>query len=378
MNGGPLRRLQRRVGLPPGPVGFLCLGLAIAALTWIPLLVLTLAANTLVTGATIPFAQSLSTHVRLLVTLPLFFLAEVTFDRRIQQVLHSMVASHLVPGKQVPLLGALIRRVSWWLDSWILEAALVVLSLFLTWETVRPDFLEGTSSWRIASDGHVSLADWWYSRLSLPVFHFLSLRLIVRLLIWVRLLLRMVRLDLQLLPTHPDLSGGLGGLGAAHMALAPLGFGLSSIIAATQAEQIRFAGADIRGAVMPLAVAILGGTLLLVVPLVLFIPKLLETKQKGLFEYGQLGGIYTRAFDLKWLRSATPPTEQLLGSADVQSLADLANAYGVIRQMRFVPIAPSQALYILVVAALPALPLILFVVPLDELIIRSVRTLLSV
>jgi hypothetical protein len=97
-----------------------------------------------------------------------------------------------------------------------------------------------------------------------------------------------------------------------------------------------------------------------------------------LFEYGELGAAYSRAFDLKWVRNTAPPSKELLGSADVQSLADLFNAYGVIRQMRFLPIAPSEVLYVVAVTALPALPLILFVVPLDELIIQTVRTFLGV
>jgi hypothetical protein len=320
----------------------------------------------------------LGTHVRLLLALPLLFLAEAIFDHRVQQVIRAMVDSQLVPARQLPLLQGALQLVARLRDSWIVEATLVVISIFLSWETVRPALIDGTSSWRAFSEGHASLAGWWYSRISLPVFHFLSLRLAVRLLLWGGLLLRLVRFDLQLMPTHPDHSGGLGGLGAAHMALAPLGFGLSSIIASTQAEQIWYGGADIRGVVLPFAVTILGGTMLLVAPLLLFVPRLVETKQQGLFEYGALGGVYARAFDQKWLRSTTPPTDQLLGSADVQSLADLANAFGTVREMRFVPIAPSQILYLLVAAALPAVPLILFVVPLDELIIRSVQTVLGI
>ena len=56
----------------------------------------------------------------------------------------------------------------------------------------------------------------------------------------------------------------------------------------------------------------------------------------------------------------------------------LSNAFGIIRSMRMLPIAPSQILAIAVASVLPALPLVLFVVPLDELILRGVRTILHV
>jgi hypothetical protein len=93
-------------------------------------------------------------------------------------------------------------------------------------------------------------------------------------------------------------------------------------------------------------------------------------------EYGYLAASYTRAFEAKWLRSNGRSTEPLLGTPDVQSLADLANAFGVIRQMRIIPMTRSQILLLAGAAAVPALPLIFFIIPLNELIIRGVRTLL--
>lgn len=62
----------------------------------------------------------------------------------------------------------------------------------------------------------------------------------------------------------------------------------------------------------------------------------------------------------------------------MQSLADLANSFDVIRHMRIVPIALSQVLLLVAAAALPAAPLALFVVPFDELIVKTARALLNV
>jgi hypothetical protein len=47
---------------------------------------------------------------------------------------------------------------------------------------------------------------------------------------------------------------------------------------------------------------------------------------------------YVRDFDDKWLRGGTSTDEPLLGNADVQSLADLANSFEVVRTMRIVPV----------------------------------------
>ena len=56
----------------------------------------------------------------------------------------------------------------------------------------------------------------------------------------------------------------------------------------------------------------------------------------------------------------------------MQSLADLANSFNVISHMRVVPISLVQVLFLVAAAALPSLPLALFVVPLDELVLKFV------
>jgi hypothetical protein len=375
MQGGPLHRLGWAIGLPRGASGFLCLGVAIALVTWLPLFVLAVSAHVLTTGSSVPFLSSLGTHSRLLGAIPLMFVAEVAFDRRVRQLIRSIVASQLVPAQQLPRLRRALAQAATWRDAWIVEAALVGITMFLIWEGVRGDLPGDISTWRSTPGGHTTLAGWWYGLVSLPLFQFLAWRWWARLLIWCQLLWRIQRLDLQLVPTHPDLAGGLGPFGGAHLSLAPLNFAATSIMAATFAEEIAHGQTDIRAVVLPLAVVVIANTFGLVAPLLTFTPKLFETKHRGLREYGALAAGYTRAFDLKWLRSEVPPAEPLLGSADVQSLADLANAFEVIRRMRLVPIARHQVLLLGATAVAPATPLILFVIPLDELIIRGVHTL---
>jgi hypothetical protein len=186
----------------------------------------------------------------------------------------------------------------------------------------------------------------------------------------------MRRLDLKLLPTHPDLAGGLGILAVAHVALCPLNFALSAILVGDYAQHLRYVGADARDLLLRVLMVIIASTFLLVAPLLVFIPRLLAAKQRGALEYGELATSYAQAFDAKWLRGANPSNEPLLGTADVQSLADLGNSYEVIRQMKVVPISRSQVLILSFAAAVPAILLVNYVMPFDEMIIRGVQTLL--
>jgi hypothetical protein len=116
----------------------------------------------------------------------------------------------------------------------------------------------------------------------------------------------------------------------------------------------------------------------LILPLCCFFRRLVEVKQRGLLEYGRLATSYVQAFDGKWLRRGAPPGETILGTADLQSLADLGNSFDIIRSMRFVPMARSQIILVAVSTALPMLPLVLFAVPLDQVIVAGIKSLLGV
>jgi len=94
----------------------------------------------------------------------------------------------------------------------------------------------------------------------------------------------------------------------------------------------------------------------------------LEFEAGGLRQYSILAGTDNRAFERKWVAGPASPDEPLLGSSDTQSLADLGNSFGVIREMQLVPFGRKQVLQIAVIAALPGLPLVFLVMPVGELL----------
>jgi hypothetical protein len=76
-------------------------------------------------------------------------------------------------------------------------------------------------------------------------------------------------------------------------------------------------------------------------------------------EYGTLAQRYVRDFDDKW---------PLLGSADIQSLADLGNSFEIVRSMRPAPVTKEAVVQLAVITLVPVAPLVLTMVPLDELL----------
>jgi len=110
-------------------------------------------------------------------------------------------------------------------------------------------------------------------------------------------------------------------------------------------------------------------------PLLFFSPKLEAAKRAGLRQYGTLVERYMREFDDKWVRGTTALDEPLVGSPDIQSLADLGNSYAVVKTMRWVPFTLQNILYMAATALLPVLPLTLTMFPVEELLDRLLKIL---
>jgi hypothetical protein len=65
---------------------------------------------------------------------------------------------------------------------------------------------------------------------------------------------------------------------------------------------------------------------------------------------------------------APPPDEPLIGSADIQSLADLGNSLEVVRTMRVAPITKEDILQLMATTLAPMVPLLLTMMPLGDLL----------
>ena len=64
-----------------------------------------------------------------------------------------------------------------------------------------------------------------------------------------------------------------------------------------------------------------------------------------------------REFDAKWLRGGAPADEPLVGSADIQSLADLANSFEVVQTMRIAPVTKEAIVQLAAATLAPLVPL---------------------
>jgi hypothetical protein len=100
----------------------------------------------------------------------------------------------------------------------------------------------------------------------------------------------------------------------------------------------------------------------------MFTPLLDRANRKGSAEYGLLANRYVLRFEEKWLRAVDPETSKLLGSADIQAMADMANVYSNVRQMRLVPFGTADITRLAAATAAPLLPLALTIFSVPQLL----------
>jgi hypothetical protein len=186
--------------------------------------------------------------------------------------------------------------------------------------------------------------------------------------IWARFLWQVSRIDLSLVPTHPDRVGGLGFLSETVYAFIPLLIAHGALLAGLLGNRIFHVGATLPGFMLEILVLVIFLMCVVLGPLLVFAPKLAHARRMGLREYGTLAERYVREFDAKWLRGGAPGDEPLLGSGDIQSLADLSNSFEVVRTMRIAPLTKETILQLSIATVVPIAPLLLTMMPLEELL----------
>lgn len=364
--GGPLHRLGSSIGLVRNSGNTVPLGIALAVVAWSVLAVLALieqAASQIFSLAVI------GGHVRLLLVIPLFFVCETLVDPRIQVFVNQLIRSQAVPLSEQARLRSDVMRIARLRDSPLPEAICLLLVVLMSLAAPALQMaLPGITAAYHAGDAPnpAPMTAMWYWSVCMPLFRFLALRWLWRLMLWIWLLWCLSRVRLSLVATHPDGAGGLGYLEVVHAEFSPLVFAISAAAAATFAESI-VAGTSALSNVYPnLMLLLLIDAVLFIAPLCILSSKMWQCRVAALQAYGDLASRYVSEFEKKWI-PGTSGEEPLLGSPDLQSLADLSSSFDNITRMRLIPAGPRLPLTLGVAALLPLLPLLLFEYPMADL-----------
>lgn len=372
VEGGPLYRIETRVGLIKAHTPVMVRrALIAAALTWIPLLILSVAQGTAYGNKiAVPFLRDFSTYTRFLVGLPLLLLAEIVIGPRIATAAEHFVDAGIIVEKDFDGFDAAVAENLRLRDSVAVEIIILVLSYMATIIAFRSTAVHVSTWYATRGDTGMSitLPGWWMILFCTPLWTFLLMRWLWRIFLWFHFLSMVSKLNLQIFPTHPDESGGLGFVGEAQRFFGILLFAYSAGAAGVLADSLVYDKVSLQSYGPAIAIYAICVLLVLILPLAIFTPKLLAAKREGLHEYGTLATAYTGAFEHKWVLGENPRHEALLGTGDISSLADLGNSYTIITKMGALPVDLRSILHLVVATLLPLAPLLLAVMPLKELL----------
>ncbi|MBX9688821.1 MAG: hypothetical protein K2X27_19085 [Candidatus Obscuribacterales bacterium] len=372
LSGGPLYTLMVKAGIAkPGLTGIRLRILLSIAISWIPLALLTIAEGSFANSSLkVPFLYDFAEWCRFLFALPLLIVAEYLIEPWLAQVIAH--CRGLIETTDLEKFNEYVKAALKSRDSVPVELVLVLLAF------IRPHFGDmmlssKISTWHTvntAGGEKAALAFLWYLFVAKPLIVLLWFRWLWKYAIWCRLLYRISKLDLRVMPTHPDRMGGLGFISVGQSRFAIIYFGFATVVASYLGEEIVFNGASLESFQYVILAIVMIGLIVFLTPCLAFSPKLVDGKRRGLLQYTELADRYTKEFHDKWILGKRKADEELLGSGDIQSLADLGNSYEIVQSMSGVIISKSTVMAYVVASLLPFSPLLLTIYPFNEILAR--------
>jgi len=376
--GGPIFQLFRRAHLEGNHLELLRRRIVIITVfVWLPLLLLSAFASPAGHAGRLSFLRDVEVHARFLIALPVLIGAELLVHLRMRPVVRRFVERRIVLPQDLPRFESAIQSAIRLRNSIPIEFGLLLaVYSFGLWFWHNRVGLD-SSTWYANSGGRWNLtpAGFWYVFVSIPIVQFILLRWYLRLFIWFRFLWQVSRMGLHLIPTHPDRCAGLAFLGKSSYAFGPILFAQGAMLAGLVASRVLYQGESLTSFKLQIGGFIAFFVLAILGPLLMFTPKMAQARRKGLADYGLLAQRYIEGFEQKWVLRDPSTSEELLGAADIQSLADLGNSYGLVRDMRPVPFGLDDVTRLAAATAAPLVPLLLTIFSPEELLMRIIKVL---
>jgi hypothetical protein len=362
----PLRGfgLARRIGI-------------LIAVTWLPLAIAALVNRHAFEG-TEPLLQHFGIHLRLLVAIPLFILAEPFAESVGRRILSYFLSSGLVGESERGAFVDVVQSCRRLLRSrWALLGVVGFQALQAAQAVGDMAHTHEIHGWAASTaDGHLGFAAWWFLLVSRPIYGLLLFNWIWRLLVTVVLLWRLARLDLQLVPTHPDGCGGLGFLQKVPSMFAPVIMASAAVLAGRWGHDVLYHGVRVESLYVPMGLFVALALVLFLAPLLVFVPPLIALKRQSLLAYGALVGRHGRLVERRWVRGETVEDDGLLQAPELGPVADTLTLYEAIQRLRAAPIGKQSVITVAGAAIIPMLPVIAIQIPIKDQLLGVIKILL--
>jgi hypothetical protein len=342
--------------------------LVLVAIAWVPLFVA--AGSHWIAGGRAPaILRDLSVHVRLLIAIPLLVLASRMLEQRCGIALAQLYDGDFAPR---PQLDGIVDRARRLRGSRLVELG-IALVVVLAGQAIAWGVIPRSGLFSGGDTGGASFARIWYAMVSLPIAQFLYFDWLWQWIVWTYVVVRLSRLNLHTVATHPDSAGGIGFLDEPLSAFACFVLAGSTMMAAAWITRVLEHDATAGSFTIDFVCILVVIMVVAVGPLCLFAPMLYRARHRGGPQYDALALDYARDFHGTWVHDRK--REQ--GSADVRSMNDMIGVVGHVKKIRLVPVSQRAIVALWVAAAAPMLPLAAALMPLDELVRKLGDALLA-
>jgi hypothetical protein len=369
-DGGPTYRVQRAVGLiRPGDLRISHRVFLVILVGWVvPAILSAIEGRAIGVERSGAFLFDFANYARFLIAAPLFIIGESIAIPRLSNIAHHFLDSGLVTEADRNHFNDAIKSTRKLINSWIVELAVILLAFAIVASLFRFINLGSVPAWyKPEGTGYLALsaAGWWNTFVCAPILIILFLSWVWRVFLWGRFLWLMSRLDLRLIPGHPDLAGGLKFVSDSISAFLPIGFALGAIVAGMVANRLLFHGASPAAYKVTFAVLVIVVVALFTSPLFIFTRNLTQERRRGLLAYGALAVGLGQQFERKWFHHSERLSESALGVPDFSSTTDLYQIVSNAYSMWTIPIDYRDVIVLIVATVLPFLPVVLIAIPFD-------------
>jgi hypothetical protein len=352
----------------------------VVLLGWLPLLLLGAHQTFVLREAGIAsFLSDFAVACRSLIAAPVLVLAELVGLPRLSTIALHFRESGIVSKTDDAQFAAACASTLRLRSSVAADIALILLAYVVIAALMETVPLPIYPEWQLSMAGGMtvySTAGWWHALVSLPLLFVLLLSWIWRLALWTRFLYLMSRLDLRLVPAHPDRTAGLRFVAYSVQAFSLVAFGLGAIVAGSAANQILYRGATPESfsfAVIGLAASVV---IAFAGPLLTFSGHLLRAWRRGTLQYSALAGRLGRQFEGKWFRNGAAMDVSVLELPDFSATTDLYQVASNVYEVRLVPVSVASLGILVAMAIAPFLVVALMFIPFDVIVSEIAKLLL--
>jgi hypothetical protein len=326
------------------------------------------------------FFLDFAAYGQLLIGLPMFLIAERVIDWQTREAARCFLTTGVVqPGDAVRLV-----RINWQLKQsrhWIWpDLICIAIAYAVTASWMIPEMYNDRLTWHamVQSGDHQLLTGpgVWELIFVGPLTTYWWLRWAVKIFLWTRYLYQISSLRLNLVPSHPDSTGGIGFLSDAQTKFGwvILAYGVSYVVP-TILYKLKFEGATIF--VLSVwgygASFVVGAPLLFTLPLFMFTKQLYQAKARALEAFQERSMERAKAFEDKWLKACSSGNYELMSGSDLAGLDALNRVYGHIHKMRVVPFDLRSFSELVGSALGPMVPLLPYIVDLPEPWLKAIE-----